>query len=80
MRGLTDEEYLNLIYLAQDAGKFRDISNNESAFELNERLYVQRRVSKYMYEEDDEIWDAWTITPMGLLAIKLWPSNRVTTC
>jgi hypothetical protein len=44
---------------------------------LNRELTVQRRAA--CREESDEEWiyDVWSITPLGRLALSLWPAIRV---
>jgi hypothetical protein len=79
MKGLTDDERAQLAHLATP-GEPLDLKDDVETTALNDALYVQGRVTKHLEPDPDDPdgsdWMFWSISPLGLLALKLWPAIR----
>lgn len=78
MKGLTDTEYRALVLASSDPG--HDIELSDPDYEASEGVASRGLLHSWTEDhgEDPELEiDYFNVTPLGRLALQLWPAIRV---
>lgn len=79
MRGLTSAERATLDFMINGPGPGLAIDfRSDAEQETVEAMHAQGRISTFTQEDSEGEWLVFTPTPLGRLALRLWPATSAT--